>query len=249
MKIDKKAGQFALLFFPVGLLCAWYLAYTNYLRAAEVGVQASLALILATSFIQVAIIYTLVLGYLGHQLAAKVSLLKRLTFQREATRKAVLLGLASAIIMLSDYYLFAPHIPQVQASYTPESFSLIALVFSMLYGGIIEEIMLRLFFLSLLVFILDLIFKKSKQGYSIPRAYYHVANVVAALFFALGHLPATQMAFGSLTGLLILRSLILNGLLGYLFGWIFIRWGIQYAMVSHALTHLFFQGILFLFIL
>ncbi len=248
MKIDKNAGHFALLFFPVGLLCAWYLAYTNNATAASLGVEVSLPLLLLTSFIQVSLIYTLVLGYLGHQLAGKVSLLKRLTFHKDATIKAVLLGLVSAIIMLSDYYLFAPHIPQVQASYDPESFSLIALVFSMLYGGVIEEIMLRLFFLSLLVFILDLIFKKSKQGYPIPRAYYHVANVVAALFFALGHLPATQVAFGSLTGLLIIRSLVLNGVLGYLFGWVYIRWGIQYAMVSHALTHLFFQSILFLFI-
>ncbi len=139
-------------------------------------------------------------------------------------------------------------IPQVQASYSPDSFSLIALLFSMLYGGILEEIMLRLFFLSLLVFILDLVFGKTEQGLEIPKAFYLIANLIAAILFALGHLPATQATFGSLSGMLVLRSLVLNGVLGYLFGWVYIKWGIQYAMITHALTHLFFQTLLFLFI-
>ncbi|MFA6696143.1 MAG: hypothetical protein WCR85_05900, partial [Sphaerochaeta sp.] len=75
MKIDKKALHFALLFFPIGLLCAWYLAYTNSTVAANLGVEISLPLLLLATFIQVALVYTLLLAYLGHQLARKVGLL------------------------------------------------------------------------------------------------------------------------------------------------------------------------------
>nr|WP_319472203.1 CPBP family glutamic-type intramembrane protease [uncultured Sphaerochaeta sp.] len=248
MKIDKKALHFAMFFFPIGLLCAWYLAYTNSTVAANLGVDVSLPLLLLTTFIQIALVYTLLLAYLGYQLARKVCLLRPLSFEKTLVGKAVLLGLLSALVMLSDYYVFAPHIPQVQVSYSPESFSLIALLFSMLYGGILEEIMLRWFFLSFLVFVLDLFRGRTKQGLEIPKAYYHVANLAAAILFALGHLPATQAAFGTLSGILVLRSLILNGVLGYLFGWVYLTMGIQYAMTTHALTHLFFQGILFIFI-
>ncbi len=141
-------------------------------------------MLLLATFIQVTLVYTLLLAYLGHQLASKVNLLRPLTFEKKLVGKAVLLGFVSALVMLSDYYIFAPQIPQVQASYSPpDSFSLIALLFSMLYGGILEEIMLRLFFLSLLVFILDLVFGKTKQGLEIPKAYYLIANLIAAIFF------------------------------------------------------------------
>ncbi|MBZ4674011.1 MAG: Abortive infection protein [Spirochaeta sp.] len=248
MKIDKKALHFALLFFPIGLLCAWYLAYTNSTVAANLGVEVSLPLLLLATFIQVALVYTLLLAYLGHQLARKVGLLRPFSFEKTLGGKAVLLALLSALVMLSDYFVFAPHIPQVQASYSPASFSLVTLLFSMLYGGVLEEIMLRLFFLSLLVFILDLLFGRTRQGLEIPKAYYHVANLIAAILFALGHLPATHAAFGALSGMLVLRSLVLNGVLGYLFGWVYLKMGIQYAMITHALTHLFFQGILFIFV-
>jgi membrane protease YdiL (CAAX protease family) len=68
----------------------------------------------------------------------------------------------------------------------------------MLYGGIIEEIMLRFFFLSLLVFMLDF-GRRTRAQKPIPAWFYLIANLIAALLFALGHLPATKMAFGEIT--------------------------------------------------
>jgi hypothetical protein len=145
--------------------------------------------------------------------------------------------------------LFAPFIPQVKAAYTREAFTLSGLLFSMLYGGVIEEIMLRLFFLSLLVFLMDKIFDAKRGEAPIRPLFYQIANILAAVLFALGHLPATQVAFGGLTTLLVLRSLVLNGVLGWIFGLLYLKLGLQYAMMAHALTHLFNQAILLLFIL
>ncbi|HCU30069.1 MAG TPA: abortive phage infection protein [Sphaerochaeta sp.] len=145
--------------------------------------------------------------------------------------------------MISDYYLFAPRIAQVQAAYTKESFTLISLLFSMLYGGIIEEIMLRFFFLSLLVLILDMTRGGNRGNKPIPAWFHLLANFIAALIFALGHLPATKMAFGEITSLLLVRTLLLNGVLGFVFGLLYWKKGLQYAMLAHALTHLFNQAI------
>jgi hypothetical protein len=61
---------------------------------------------------------------------------------------------------------------------------------------VIEVIMLRLFFLSLLVFFFDLLGKRSKRELPFPGGGTTWRTMVAALLFALGHLPATQVAFG-----------------------------------------------------
>ena len=249
MELQKKALQLGLKLLPVGVLCSIYLAMTNITVMRQGGMDAPIALLIFSSLIQVAFIYTLVLSYAGYLLAQKTGLLKPFAFVRKETVYTMFVGFGCALVMISDYYLFAPLSPQIQATYTKESFTLVSLLFSMLYGGIIEEIMLRFFFLSLLVFIFDLIGRKTKNGKTLPRWYYWMANIIAALLFALGHLPATRMAFGSLTPMLVGRALLLNGVLGLVFGFLYIKKGLQYAMLAHASTHLFNQAIMRFFIL
>lgn len=58
------------------------------------------------------------------------------------------------------------------------------------------------------------------------------------LLFAEGHLPATITMFGALTPLVLLRCFLLNGGLGLAFGWLYRKYGIQYAMIGHAGTHI-----------
>ena len=249
MQLQKNALQLGLRLLPVGVLCSIYLAMTNITVMRQGGMDAPVALLVFSSLIQVAFIYTLTLSYVGYLLAQKTDLIKPFAFVRKETVYTILVGFGCALVMVSDYFLFAPLIPQIKAVYTKESFTLVSLLFSMLYGGIIEEIMLRLFFLSLVVFIFDLMGRKTKNGKPLPRWYYWTANTLAALLFALGHLPATQMAFGSLTPLLVGRAFLLNGVLGFVFGLLYIQKGLQYAMLAHALTHLFNQAILRFFIL
>ncbi len=243
MNVQKKALHFGLKLLPVGILCSIYLAMTNVNAMKQAGMQAPTLLLIFSSLIQIAFIYTLVLSYLGYLLAEKTDLLKPFTFTKKETLVTVLVGFGCALVMISDYYLFAPLIAQVQAAYTKESFTLISLLFSMLYGGIIEEIMLRFFFLSLLVLILDMMRGRNRGNKPIPAWFHLLANFIAALIFALGHLPATKMAFGEITSLLLVRTLLLNGVLGFIFGLLYWKKGLQYAMLAHALTHLFNQAI------
>ena len=53
-----------------------------------------------------------------------------------------------------------------------------------------------------------------------------------AVLFGLGHLPATA-AMVPLTTLVVARALVLNGLAGVVFGWLYWRRDLLAAMVAH----------------
>ena len=119
---------------------------------------------------------------------------------------------------------------------------------SILYGGFVEEVMLRLFFMSLIAFAIWKLFFKDRYKYSIPTAVLVIANIVAALAFAAAHLPATMVTFGELTPIILIRCFLYNGGLGLLFGWLYRKYGIAYAMMGHALCHIVSKVVWFIFI-
>jgi membrane protease YdiL (CAAX protease family) len=100
------------------------------------------------------------------------------------------------------------------------------------YGGISEEILLRLFTMSFFVW-LGRFISKTADGKP-TAAVIWIANILAAVLFGLGHLPAVSlMVQVPLTPLVIARTLVLNGLLGIVFGWLYWKRGLEAAMVSH----------------
>lgn len=108
---------------------------------------------------------------------------------------------------------------------------------SLTYGGVIEEILLRWFFMGLIALILVMIFARKTDKKEIPVCIFITANVIAALVFSVGHLPATQMFFGRITGLILFRCFLLNGSFALFFGRWFRKYGIQYAMLGHFGIH------------
>jgi len=59
-----------------------------------------------------------------------------------------------------------------------------------------------------------------------------IANILAAVLFGLGHLPTTALLV-PLTPIVIARAIVLNGLLGIVFGWLYWKRGLEAAMISH----------------
>ncbi len=116
--------------------------------------------------------------------------------------------------MVADPLIFGRIIPQVAEYYeTPVTF--VTILYSVLYGGIVEEILLRLFFMSLLALIIKKIFLRKKENY--PQTVFIISNIIAALLFAAGHLPATYQLFGEITPLILFRCFLLNGTGGLIF--------------------------------
>ena len=98
------------------------------------------------------------------------------------------------------------------------------------YGGIAEEILLRLFVMSFFVWLGHFI-SKTAEGKP-TAAVIWIANVLAAVLFGLGHLPATALLV-PITPLVITRAIILNGLIGIVCGWLYWKRGLEAAMISH----------------
>lgn len=98
------------------------------------------------------------------------------------------------------------------------------------YGGITEEVLLRLFVMSLIAWLGSFI-SKTTEGKP-TSAVFWTANILAAVLFGIGHLPATANLI-PLTPLVITRAIVLNGLAGVAFGWLYWKRGLESAMIAH----------------
>jgi len=67
---------------------------------------------------------------------------------------------------------------------------------------------------------------------ALPTAVFWAANIVTAVLFGLGHLPATA-ELAPLSVALVVRAVVLNGTAGLVFGALYRRYGLEWAMTSH----------------
>ncbi len=105
-----------------------------------------------------------------------------------------------------------------------------------LYGGITEELILRYFLMSLVAWTLFKFFKTRS-----PWVMY-VAILSTAILFGILHLP-TMAALVDLTPLIIFRTVVLNSIGGVVFGYLYWKHGLEYAMLSHFTADIFIQTI------
>lgn len=184
-------------------------------------------------------------GFFGHILAGKLGLMGPVSLKKQPLVRTCIWSLGGGILFSLDYWTFGAWIPGLREA-SDLTLKLNTVMASVLYGGVVEELMLRLFFMSLIAWVLWKLFFRSQE--SVPEGVLIAANVIAAVIFAAGHLPATMLLFGGLTPLLIFRCFLLNGGFGLFFGRIYRKYGIQYAMVAHALLHIVSKLIWFLFV-
>lgn len=191
--------------------------------------------------------YAIFCSMIGYLLAEKTGLIQSFRIKYEKLKPTLIAGALCGIFFFAvDYLIFAKLITQVATYYHSYVFSISYLLSEVFYGGVIEELMLRFFLMSLLIFILWKVFAHQQDYKSIPLWIMIVSNIISSLLFAAGHLPATVTMFGHLNSLILIRCFILNGSFGIIFGRLYRKYGIQYAMIAHALTHLFCDLLLFL---
>lgn len=190
--------------------------------------------------------YGLVCGVLGILLGKKTGLWKD---ERSLEQRPLMVANIAAIVggmalILPDLLYFGRHIQPIMDSYAVKP-TLAYILAAVLYGGVIEEVVLRLFMMSLVAFLLHKLFWKKQEN--TPTAALVTANVVSALLFAAGHLPATAMLM-RLTPMIIFRCFLLNGGFGLLFGWLYRKYGLRYAMIAHGGCHVVSKLIWILFV-
>lgn len=202
-------------------------------------------LIAVVSAMQAAL-YGVILGAIGVFLGKKIGLFKD---EKSFEKKPLLISGAVAVIgglalILFDLVWFGRVSEAIMASYAAKP-TVAFIIGAIIYGGVIEEVMLRLFMMSFIAFILHKIFTKDEEKPTV--LIYTVANVISALIFAAGHLPATALLLG-ITPIILFRCFLLNGGIGMLFGWLYQRYGLRYAMLAHAGCHVISKLIWIIFI-
>ena len=190
--------------------------------------------------------YGLILGAIGILIAEKIGLWRN---ERKLKLRPLLWTAAVAVvsglaIILFDLFVFSSYSQAIADSYAVKP-TLTYILASVLYGGVIEEVMLRLFWMSLAALVLHKIFERKTDGVS--TWVFIAANVISAILFAAGHLPGT-MAMTTLTPLLLFRCFLFNGGLGLCFGYLYRKYGIGYAMTAHGAAHLISDLLMIIFL-
>jgi hypothetical protein len=105
----------------------------------------------------------------------------------------------------------------------------------LLYGGIIEELLLRWGLMTLLVWAA---WRLIQKGRTRPKpAFFVGAILISSAVFAIGHLPMAFMLFPELTLALKLFVIVGNSAFGLIAGYLYWKKGLESAMIAHALTH------------
>lgn len=144
-------------------------------------------------------------------------------------RLPVLLGAAVGIVLsLLLFFWLLPRLPQLPLATAAgiPAWQRIGACF----GGIVEELLTRLFLMSLLAWLLGKVWRGADGRPGAPAMW--LAIVLAAVLFGLGHLPSTSL-FLTITPLVVTAALLLNGIAGVAFGWLYWRRGIEAAMAAH----------------
>jgi membrane protease YdiL (CAAX protease family) len=203
--------------------------------------------ILTLSALQLTIV-SFIFAFIGIKIARKAgfsipvldALLKKenIRFEKSGVVLAIVFGIITAFMLVgADRFYYQYEIETIGKS--EPQFSIIGLLAGVFYGGIFEEVLMRLFFMSLFIWMFMKIFRKKSN--TLSDGFYWIAIILAAALFAAGHLPATEIMFGELNSTIIIRSFLLNGIGGIFFGYLYWKKGFEYAVMSHMFAHLSLQ--------
>lgn len=207
-------------------------------------------IIIINSALQILYIFIMILIGLRLQNRAGLTtpILEGLIYHNKSvkiSKKTLIISIIIAIIgsffiILLDVFIFKPLIgSSINDIPSPNWWQgLLASI----YGGITEETMLRLFGMTLIVWILAKITKKQKED--IPKSFYYIAILIVAVLFGLGHLPAAAKVYNELSVVIIVRTLMLNGILGLWFGYLYWKKGLEYAIIAHISADIFIHAII-----
>jgi len=143
--------------------------------------------------------------------------------------QAIGLGVLAATLVIGGSLMLDPLLPEPLHPIADPGTGRTVLngLLASFYGGIAEELLARLFVMTLVVWLL------SAFGRRRPRpAMFWAAIVVAGLLFGAAHLPAAVELWG-LSPIVVFRTIVLNALAALAFGWLYWRRGIEMAMLGH----------------
>lgn len=221
------------------------LAVLPYALALQPGIQTDISTLIIQQIIQGGAIFAVMI-FLGMILMKRIGLstpILDLVTKGESASEilrrilpiSIVLGVAVGLVIIGLDFAFRPILLNelgdkadlLKQGVQPAAWKGFLASFS---GGIGEEIQLRLFLMSLLAWFGSFI-SRTSEGKPTPAVFW-IANILAAIIFGLGHLPAMATIL-PLTLLVVIRTVMLNMIGGITFGWLYQTRGLESAMVAH----------------
>jgi membrane protease YdiL (CAAX protease family) len=137
-------------------------------------------------------------------------------------------GVGCAVLLLF-YLLLQKELPQLPLgkAASMEVWKRLLICF---YGGFTEEIMMRIFLFSLLAWIFSKVWRSSDE--TLAPQVLGAATIILALLFGLGHL-ASVIPLMPITFNIVLGALLLNGIASVAFTSIYLKRGLEAAILAH----------------
>ena len=176
----KKPLLFTAVLSPVIIVACWLVTIYAFSILAEEVKKEMLAKMGYNLFILVGtfegVIIAFLCSFFGYILAEKTGLLKSFHFEKDKIIKTLIVSIVGGILFSLDYWTFGRVIPELK-ELTGLSVTVNAVISSILYGGIVEELLLRLFIMSLFAFILWKLFYRKMTIEKIPAEIYIPAGI------------------------------------------------------------------------
>lgn len=204
-------------------------------KEASVPLSVILLIILVQSALLFAVL-TFIGLRLSNKLGFKMPIIEKLATKKkidfnvkEIIKISVLLGLLTgALIVVLDFILFQFGLESLfKEISTPVWQGFLA----SFYGGISEEIVMRLFFMTFVAWLISKIIKLKGKAIE-SKLIILTSIIIAAILFGIAHLPITSELM-TITPLVVFRALLLNGIGGVVFGWLYWKKGLESAMIAH----------------
>lgn len=198
-------------------------------------------MVLLVSVVQSALMLAFAV-WLGVILAPKVGL-RAVVFESmvgrgsvmEALRPQLIPALVTGVLGGAGLYAIGNYISPTALIEVDQQFS-VPILARVFYGGITEELLLRWGLMTLLVWTAWR-FVQRQSGAPRPT-YIWLAIFISALLFGAGHLPAVAAMGEELTIDLVMFIVGGNTVFGMIFGYLYWRYGLEEAMIAHAVAHI-----------
>ena len=142
-------------------------------------------------------------------------------------RSGLVIGVGVGAVLLPAMLFLSSRLPNLPFA-SAAKIELWKRILICFYGGIYEEILARLFLLSLFAWLIN----RSWQQPVLSSSAFWIANVIVAILFGLGHLPSASLVM-EITPFVVVAALLLNGVAALAFGWLYRKHNLEAAMLAH----------------
>jgi membrane protease YdiL (CAAX protease family) len=144
-------------------------------------------------------------------------------------------GVAGGIAILATWLLWIPFLPAAFVTRAEALNKSLPFLTRVLYGGIVEELLLRW---GLMTFLIWLAWRLLQRGKGKPRALWFVsAIIVSSVVFGIGHLPLVRALAFNYNLAIVGYIVVANSLFGFIAGYLYWKRGLEAAIIAHMLTH------------